>query len=87
MKFKSNTYAQVINSKLKTNPQNKKGPTILGSLLDKNDLTDHCLPNDRAPESIRNRGTPILKKFVIKSVKSHFFARKFTSPYTLFWSS
>ena len=55
---------------MKNDPHNKNGNTIRGILLDKNDLIDHCLPIDKAPDSIRNKTTPILNPLRIISAKN-----------------
>lgn len=49
------------------NPQSTKGKTIRGILLDKNGLISHTLPNDNAPDNIKNTLTPHLKNVPKKS--------------------
>ena len=58
MNPKLKKYEIAIKNMLKTKPQNTKGSTILGILRSKNDVIDHCLPNDKAPASIKNKSTP-----------------------------
>lgn len=58
-------YDKPMSIKLKINPQNKNGATIRGILFPKNVFMSQTLPSDRAPESIRNKSTPILNEFPI----------------------
>lgn len=56
---------------LKTKPQNKNGAIILGSLFPKKDRIDHSRPSERAPDSIKNNTTPVLKSRIMKSNINH----------------
>ena len=42
-------------------------PKTYVNLFDKKDLMDQSLPKDRAPESIKNKSTPILEQLLKKS--------------------
>ena len=54
-----------------TNPQNTKGSTIRGILFPKNSLMVHSRPKERAPASIKNRSTPILRLFPVNWENNH----------------
>ena len=56
---------------LKTKPQNRKGNTMRGKRLSKNDLIDQSLPRDKAPDSIKNNGTPNLQHECRNKFKPH----------------
>ena len=62
-----NSIERITTKRLKTNPQNKKGPAILGNRFPKNDLMSQTRPNDNAPESIKNKSTPKRKQLPITS--------------------
>ena len=61
-----------INKKVKINPQNTNGKTILGIRFPKKDLMSHTLPNNSAPDNIKNKSTPILKKLSINAPINQF---------------
>lgn len=67
-----NSIERITTKRLKTNPQNKKGPAILGNRFPKNDLMSHTRPNDKAPDSIKNKSTPHLKHAAKISVIHQF---------------
>ncbi len=55
-------------NKLNTNPQNRNGIVIRGSLFLRNDLISQTRPRDNAPDNIKNKGTPTLK-VILKNMK------------------
>lgn len=59
-------------NKLNTNPQNRNGIVIRGSLFLRNDLISQTRPRDNAPDNIKNKGTPTLKVDPKKHEMSHF---------------
>ena len=56
---------------LKTKPQNRKGNVMRGKRFSKNGRIDQSLPKDKAPDNIKNKGTPTLQHESINKFKPH----------------